>query len=147
MGGRPCKIMDTRIKMRPAAAHDISSILAVEKLAPRLRGGRDVKHVTVEVNRKVKMMNGTGEHRWNPDSRENARTSSPYLVAATLMDGTVTPRSFNDAHLWNPELRALMQKIEIVENEEFTRAFESLPVVECARVTVVTSNGERLVAQ
>ena len=32
------------------------------------------------------------------------------MTATTLIDGTITPRSFNDAHLWNPELRALVRK-------------------------------------
>ena len=99
----------------------ISSILAAEKVAP-LKNIKEVKQVTVEVYKKAKERVGTGEHRWNPDSRETADHSIPYVVAATLMDGTVTPRSFNDAHLWNPELRALMQKIEVVENEEFTQS-------------------------
>ena len=95
-------------------------------MAP-LRNIKEVKQVTVEVYKYAKERVGTGEHRWNPDSRETADHSIPYVVAATLMDGTVTLRSFNDAHLWNPELRALMQKIEVVENEEFTKAYERLP--------------------
>jgi 2-methylcitrate dehydratase PrpD len=63
------------------------------------------------------------------------------------MDGTVTTRSFDDAHLWNPELRALIQKIEVVENAEFTKAYERLPVEHRTRVTVVAANGERLVGE
>ena len=63
------------------------------------------------------------------------------------MDGTVNLRSFDDAHLWNPRLRALMQKIEVVENEEFTHAFECLPIVEQARITVLIRSGERLVGE
>ena len=61
-------------------------------------------------------------------SRETADHSIPYVVAATLMDGTVTPRSFNDQHLWNPELRALIHKIEVVPNAEFSKAYVKLPV-------------------
>src|SRR4029077_8088615 len=53
----------------------------------------------------------------------------------------------NDAHLWNPELRALMQKIEVVENKEFTKAHERLPQEHRTRVTVVTRSGERLVGE
>jgi len=101
----------------------------------------------VEVYQKAKERVGTGEHRWNPDCRETADHSIPYVVAATLMDGTVTPRSFNDAHLWNPDLRALMQKIEVVANEEFTKAYVKLPVEHRTRVTVVTRSGERLVGE
>ena len=92
----------------------------------------------------------TGEHHWNPDSRETADHSIPYVTAAALMYGTVTPRQFNDAHLWNPELRALIQKIKVVTNDEFTKVYERshvLPVVHLTRVTVVTNSGERLVGE
>ena len=86
-------------------------------------------------------------HHWHPDSRETADHSIPFGVAAALMDGTVTTHSFNDAHLWNPELRALMQKIEVVEDETFTKAFEGQPQQYRARITVVTNNGERFVGE
>ena len=63
------------------------------------------------------------------------------------MDGTVTLRSFNDAHLRNPELHALMKKIEVVENQEFTKAYNRQPQEHRARVTVVTNSGDRFVGQ
>ena len=144
--GTPFKILETCIKTRPAQAKTIASILAAEKMAP-LENIKEVKQVTVEVYKHAKEREGTGEHRWNPDSREGADHSLPYVVAATLIDGTVTLRSFSDAHLWNPELRALMQKIEVVENAEFTKAFEGVPVAEHARITVVTNSGERLMSE
>jgi 2-methylcitrate dehydratase len=120
--------------------------LAAEKLASSFKI-REVKQVIVETHKKAREILASGEIRWNPESRQDADHSIPYVVAATLMDGTVTLRSFNDAHLWNPELRALMQKIEVVENAEFTRAFEREPPQHRARVTVVTDGGERLVAE
>jgi 2-methylcitrate dehydratase PrpD len=40
-----------------------------------------------------------------------------------------------------------MQKIKVVENEEFTKAFGRLPVEQRARVTVVTAGGDRLVGE
>jgi 2-methylcitrate dehydratase PrpD len=58
------------------------------------------------------------------------------------MDGTVTPTQFDDDHLRNPELRALLQKIEVVSNPEFTAAYERLPVEHRTRVTAVTQDGK-----
>jgi len=142
--GTPFKIMDTNIKLRPSAGLGISPTLAAEKIAP-IKNLQDVREVTVEVYKKAKDYIGTGAHQWIPDSRETADHSAPYLVAATLMDGTITPRSYNEAHLRNPELRALMQKISVVENEEFTKAYGRHE--QCARVTVITRNGERLVGE
>ena len=139
------KILDSEIKHRPSVGNTISSILAAEKVAPL--NIKQVKKVTVELYKRAKERVGTGEHVWNPQSRETADHSAPYVVAATLMDGTVTPRSFNNAHLWNSELRALMQKIEVVENPEFTAAYGRVPPEHRTRVIVVTDSGERLVGE
>jgi len=143
--GTPFKILDSHVKYRASCGTAISSILAAEKVAPL--NIKEVKQVIVEVYKDAKDRCGTGAHRWNPDTRESADHSIPYNVAATLMDGTVTPRSFNDAHLWNPELRTLLQKVEVVENEEFTKFYKRLPVEHHTLVTVVTNNDERLVGR
>lgn len=143
MGGRHFKILDSRIKYRPSSGNTIACILAAERVVPsRIE---DIERVTVETYRKAVEASGTGEHNWNPGSRESADHSIPYLVAAALMDGTVTPRSFDDAHLSNPALRALMQRIEVVEDVVLTKASERVPRETLARVTVVTRGGKRLV--
>ena len=139
------RIMQALVKPRASCGTTISSIMAAEKVAPL--HPKDVAKVTVEVYQKAKDRVGTGEHRWNPDTRETADHSIPYVVAATLMDGTVTPRSFNDQHLWNPELRALIHKIEVVPNAEFSKAYVKLPVEHRTRVTVQTTSGEKRVGE
>lgn len=107
----------------------------------------DVEHVTVEVYESAKIGMGTGEHHWNPDSRETADHSIPYVVAAALMDGTITTKQFDEAHLRDADLRALLAKIEVVSNDEFTRAYERLPVEHRTRVKVVTRNDECFVGE
>jgi len=144
--GTPFRIPDSQIKNRPAPGVTLSSILAAEKVAP-LRNLKDVRQVTVEVFNYAKDEMGTAEHHWHPDSRESADHSVPYVVAATLLDGTITPHSFNDAHLQNPELRTLLAKIAVVENKEFTAAYERIPQQHRTRVTVVTAGDERLVGE
>jgi len=143
-GDVPYKILGTRIKNRPAAGPSIASILAAEKLAPL--NIDDIHEIIVEVHKLAKSNTAPGERPWPLGSREDADHSTPYLVAATLRDGTVTLSTFDDAHLSNPELRALTQKVEIVVNDDFTRAYESVPQEHHSRVTVVTNSGERLVA-
>jgi 2-methylcitrate dehydratase len=150
MGGRGTefKIQHTMIKPRSSCATTISSILAAEKVAPSvMQRLAEVERVTVETYERAKQGMGTGEHHWNPDSRETADHSIPYVVAAALMDGTVTPRQFDDAHLRSPELRTLLAKIEVVSNDEFTRAYEKLPVEHRTRVKVAMRGGERLTGE
>ena len=150
LGGEraPFKILDTLIKPRSSCATTISSILAAEKAAASLAGrAAEVERVTVEVYETAKTGMGTGEHHWNPDCRETADHSIPYVVAAALMDGTVTPRQFDEEHLGSAKLRALLRKIEVVANDEFTRDYEKVPVVHRSRVNVVLRGGERLTGE
>jgi 2-methylcitrate dehydratase len=148
MGGKdtPFRIISTLIKPRPSSGPTIPSILAAEKVAP-LINVNDVQSILVEVHRITMEFGARGRHFWTPESRETADHSVPYVVACALIDGTVTLRSFDDAHLWNPQLRALMQKIEVVENDEFTQAYDRQPQQHRTRVTVVTTSGERFVGE
>ena len=145
--GTPFKILDTLIKPRASCATTISSILAAEKAAANLAEPARIESVTVEVYERAKTGMGTGAHHWNPDSRETADHSIPYVVAAALIDKRVTPASFDHARLFSAELRALLPKIEVVTNDEFTAAYVRVPVQHCTRVTVRLRGGERLVGE
>ena len=144
--GTPFKVELMGIKMRPCIGLAISAVLAAEKISP-LRNIENVKEVTLETWKQAVDGMGVGAHNWNPDTKETADHSGPYVIAATLMDGTLTPRSYNDAHLWNPQLRALMQKIRVIDNPDFTKAYFRMPPQHHSRVTVVTHSGERLVGE
>jgi len=155
-GKEPFRIQDTVIKPRSACFHTLSSILAAERAAKRLNGNiDDIDRISVEIygakERAVDAIppaiGGDGHHWWHPHSRESADHSTPYAVAATLMDGTVTKDSFDDAHLANPRLRDLLRKIQVLENPEFTAAYERRPVQHCTKVTVFKTNGERIVGE
>ena len=141
--GTRFKILDTQIKNRPAVGNMISSILAAEKVAPL--NIRDVLQVRVEVfDYALEEYEASGR---NPQSRESAYYAIPYLVAATLTEGTVTLRTYNRAHLTDSKLRALMDKIEVIENPEFTRAYNADPQQHRTRVTVMTGGGGQLVGE
>ena len=144
--GEPFKILQTQIKMRPSSGETIPCILAAEKIAP-LKDPGAVERVIVEANKYSRDHAGADQEAWNPATREAADHSLPYTVATTLIDGTITLRSFDDAHLSNPTLRSLIRKVEVVENDEFSLAFDRFPVEHRTRITVVTASGERLVAE
>ena len=137
------KVEQSRFKYRPSSGNTIACVLAAEHVAP-LKDSAAVERVTVETYKKAVDTSGIGEHNSNPTSRESADHSIPYLVAATLLDGTVTPRSFSDAKLWNPQLRDFMRKIEVVEDPQLTARSEHDPRYGLARVHVITRSGDRL---
>ncbi|HEX2829160.1 MAG TPA: MmgE/PrpD family protein [Burkholderiales bacterium] len=145
--GTPFKILDTRIKHRPAAGETISTILAAEKIAPRLQGIDHIKVVTVELYKRALERAGSGEHHWHPRSPDAAGNSIPYLASVALMEGGVTRASFDDAHLANADLSGLMRKVKLVENADFTRAYGKTPVEHRTRITVETNDGAVHVAE
>ena len=146
--GRAFKIEETLLKKRACCATSVSTILAAEKVSAAVNTRlAEVKEVLVDTYMNSWRACGSEEHHWNPDSRETADHSIPYGVAATLIDGTVTPRSFDDAHLWSPELRGLMHKVEVKVDEAYTHDYEHHPVWHRSRVTVVMKNGERIIGE
>ena len=90
-----------------------------------------------------------GAVKWDPDTRETADHSLPYLLAVALVDGTVSLSSFTPERIADPALRPIMQKISVRENDEFTAQFRP-PGMEIIgaprmRVTVRTKSGHELV--
>jgi 2-methylcitrate dehydratase len=143
--GTPFKIGDASIKLRPAGGFAISPALAAERIAP-LRDPRAVKKIVVETHERTMDRWSAREH-WNPQSREAADHSLPFIVSVTLIDGRLTLRSLNDAHLRDPGVRELMSKLEMVENKEFTRVYNGTPQQHRIRITVTLENGEQLVGE
>lgn len=146
-GGVPFRVREAMVKPRAACAAVISSILAAEAPAREAPGIGAIDRIVVETYAQAKNGVGTGEQRWNPQSRETADHSIPYVVAATMMDGTVGPRQFRDDRLWNPELRALIQRVEVVANDGFTHTYERRPPEHHTRVTVTLHDGRTLIGE
>jgi 2-methylcitrate dehydratase len=66
---------------------------------------------------------GSEPEKWDPQTRETADHSLPYLLAVALLDGEVGPAAFTLDRIRDPRLRPLMQRIHIVERSDFTRRF------------------------
>ena len=112
--GEPFMINRTYIKLYPAEYHSQSAIDAALVLRPQIGADLDaIEKITIEsFDAAVEIIGGEPE-KWRPTTRETADHSLPYCVAVALMDGKVTLDSFDDVHLGNSELMALVQKIEV----------------------------------
>jgi 2-methylcitrate dehydratase len=53
------------------------------------------------------------KEKWDPQTRETADHSLPYLLAVTLMDGDISLASFAPERVLDPKLRPLMQKMTV----------------------------------
>lgn len=139
------RMLGARIKPRPARALTIPSLIAAEKLHSKIGAADSVRRIVAEVHRQAH--HGTHDEHWSPDSRETADHSIPFGVAAALLEGSITPASFDDAHLGNASLRRLMKLVEVVENEHYSRAFAGTPQEYRAKVTVELADGSTHTAE
>ena len=85
---------------------------------------------------------GSEPAKWDPQTRETADHSLPYLLAVGLVDGNITPASFTLERIRDPKLRPLVNRITVSENPEFTRAH---PEALMSEIEVTTRSGERFV--
>ena len=85
---------------------------------------------------------GSEAEKWNPQTRETADHSLPYLLSLGLADGRITVDSFSQQRMRDPVLRELMNRIKISENKSFTSEFPAKLVTE---IEVVTRSGQRVV--
>jgi 2-methylcitrate dehydratase len=144
---RPRKILDTRIKHRPAAGETISSIIAAEKIAKACRTPDEITAIRVDLYKRALVRAATGDHHWHPESRDAAANSIPYLVATTILDGTISLHSFSDEKISWPRTQDLLSKITVHEDGVFTKAYNKTPVGHWTRITVRMKDGSVLKAE
>jgi 2-methylcitrate dehydratase len=83
---------------------------------------------------------GSEPEKWDPQTRETADHSLPYIFARALIDGPIRVSSFADEAVRDPALRPLMQKIKVIPDD----AIEALlPQKTLVRVVATTNDGTR----
>ena len=144
-GGRggPFRICETHLKYFPAVVHSQSPIAAAIELHGKVKH-EEIEAVTVDsywvANRYIQRESPL----WRPGTRETADHSLPYIIAAALIDGTISEHSFDDARLADPRIARLMQCMTLREKPAFT---QSHPKTWPCRIEVRTKNGQTVAAE
>ncbi len=82
--------------------------------------------------------------KWDPETRETADHSLPYVVARGAVDGRFGLEQLADEKVRDDEVRELMDRIEVVEDPEFTRMYgDAFP--DALTVETATDTYERYV--
>lgn len=129
-GGPRFRILDTDIKSWPAEYHSQAAIAAALDL--RRQGVRpaDIDRVVIRTFRVAVEIIGGEPEKWAPTTRETADHSMPYLVAAALLDGQITPRQFAPDRLAAADIRGLLARIEVVEQPDLTAIYpDGIPTI------------------
>jgi len=141
--GDPLRITRTSFKAFPSVVHTQGPIGLVLELRPQLAGA-EVESVHVTTYAEAVRRTAVEAEKWNPQTRETADHSIPYLVAAALHDGAVAPATFAPSRIQDPALRPLIKKLTVDEDPEFTRRY---PAESCTRVEITMAGGRRLTAE
>ncbi len=108
-------------------------------LALRARGVRADDIASLRVDAYQTALDVTGN--FAPATAFEAKFSLPYVVAHALVHGSVRLDAFEPERLRDPQVRQLMQKLELRADAALTAGF---PRVRAARVSITTASGQTL---
>ncbi|MFH1017621.1 MAG: MmgE/PrpD family protein [Pseudomonadota bacterium] len=124
-GGEEFKIVGTYIKYFPAEYHSQSAIWAALDLREKIGKERigAISSILVETCHHSYEIIGMDPDKWRPTTKETADHSLPFITAAALTDGEITPKQFDQEHLDDPALLALVRKVKVREKREYTEIY------------------------
>ncbi len=76
--------------------------------------------------------------KYDPQSKETADHSLPYVIAAALAERQVTPVQFEMKKIMDPTIRAQLRKVEVVADPEIEKVF---PALQRVVVNLTTTDG------
>jgi 2-methylcitrate dehydratase len=137
--GASFKIMECLIKRFPLGQYSQTVCEAALQMREKISSPDDIAEIHIEtVTTAIVLMADTPE-KWEPPNRETADHSMPYTVAVALIHGDVQEEHFDDAHVFNPAIRALTRKVKIKASAE---ADKHMPHAMRCYFKLITHSGE-----
>jgi 2-methylcitrate dehydratase len=140
LGGRehPYKIMECSIKRFPLGQYSQTVVQAALEAREQIRSPQEIAEVRIETGATaVRLMAGDPD-KWAPATRETADHSMPYTVAVALIHGVVAEHHFGNEYLYDPDIRALTQRVKVEVSDEANRR---MPEAMLCRLTIATKGG------
>jgi len=125
------KILETSLKKYPVEYHGEAAVEAA--LSIEYQGEiRKIYIQTYEAG--VSIL--ADKEKWNPDNKETADHSLPFIVASTLLTKKMWLENYS--MIGDNQIRELMDKIEVMEKEEYTKVYpRELPI----KLIIITDKG------
>jgi 2-methylcitrate dehydratase len=143
-GGRePFRIAETSFKFFPSQIHTQGPIGLALLLHAQVPASA-IDTIRIRTYRAAVRSAATDPQKWDPQTRETADHSIPFLVATAFQDGAVTPDSFTPDRIRSPALRQLIAKMTIEEDLEFTQRF---PHELSCSMEITNTSGQRFTAE
>ncbi len=122
------RIMKARLKAFPAGYFSQSAIEAILSLRSQIPDLDEIKEIRLKTFPAGYEVMGSGEANWQPETRESADHSLPFVMAVALMEGRVEIRHYDQLYYRRADVRALMQKIKVRIGEEPVAAWPEVPL-------------------
>src|SRR5881628_2747429 len=122
------RIMKARMKAFPSGYFSQSAVEAILNLRSQIPDLDDIKEIRLQTFPAGYEVMGSGEANWQPETRESADHSLPFVMAVALMEGIVEIRHYDQMYYKRPDVRALMQKIKVRIGEEPVAAWPEVPL-------------------
>ena len=133
------RVADSQLKIYPCEYHGQSPIEAMLAIREGIEP-QDVEAIVLTTYWFAWSEIGSEPEKWNPTTRETADHSIPFLVSAALLYGWVDAATYSRERLFDPRLRALIQKVEVIYDKELDKMQpQSVP----CRLEVRLKNGAR----
>ncbi|MCC7485680.1 MAG: MmgE/PrpD family protein [Burkholderiales bacterium] len=139
--GKGFGIERTNIKFFPSEYHSQAPLWIALELRRKV-AVPEIEAINVQTYFSAWSEIGSEPQKWNPQTRETADHSMPYLLALGLIDGRITVNSFSAERMRDPAVRDLMNRIRIAENRDFTGQY---PGRLMTQIEVITKSGRRIV--
>ncbi|HEV7821579.1 MAG TPA: MmgE/PrpD family protein [Burkholderiales bacterium] len=136
------RVADSQLKIYPCEYHGQSPIEAMLAIRDQI-DPQEVEAIVVTTYWFAWSEIGSEPEKWNPTTRETADHSIPFLVSAALLFGWVDATTYAPENLFDPRLRELIAKVEVIHDKELDKMQpQSVP----CRLVVKLKNGERKVS-
>lgn len=129
-------VAQSNIKKYPVRDSCQLAVDAARILREKLQG-RSISSLLIETYRSAYKGAVEDPELWAPRTRETADHSMLVSIAVTLLDGSVTPDTFNSERFKHPEVLALIQRTKVYVLEDFTA---QAPGVRNCRITATLAD-------
>lgn len=141
--GEGFKIDETYIKFYPAEYHSQSAIGAAIDLRAEIEDPLEVESITIKTFQAGYEIIGRGTEKWRPRTRETADHSLPFLVAAAILDGSVSLSTYSE-RMFDADLIEFTQKVKVEVDPDLDKMYPSaIP----NRVEVRLRNGKLITGE
>ncbi|MEJ0011206.1 MAG: MmgE/PrpD family protein [Bauldia sp.] len=142
-------ILATKLKFWPVEGNTLTIVPTALQLREKMKADQ-IASIDIDTHWSAWHETASEPEKWDPQTRETADHSMPYIFARTFTDGVITVNSYEPALAVDPAIRPLMNKIKVhnpADVEAIYKGDGSYPFTYYLRTTVVGTDGKKTVIE